>query len=414
MKEIAKRVLGNRDLHRVFWILLATPFFTPAILGVLEGTELLETLFDLWRFGAAAVIAALYLWQFFFKRRLPALHTLLFGLYLLAVTVSSFIHAENYSFVLTYVVTLMGFFLLLELSLRDSPQMLLDMLFYPLSLLIAINFILLCLFPNGLCTGGTYGYDYNFLGIDNFIGPILIPYMSLAVLRSDYMYGDLTLSTWILLGVSTLTCLLLWSATALMAMAAALFFILFFYHRRLAHWFNGVTALLPSLGMFFGIVLFRLQNLFAFLIEGILHKGLSFTGRTEIWDTAIEKILASPYLGWGVGQRGKVYRLSKYKFYHAHNLYLELMMEGGILGAIPFMLLVARCTDSLMQHRKCRAASIISGGLLSCGIMTCMEPYLDTNGVLIYALVFLGCSVGAFTGGPNADAPALTHKQSEA
>ena len=59
-------------LKRLFWILLATPFFKPALLGVLEGTEFLETGFDLWRMAAAGVIVLLYGYEMIRQRRKPS------------------------------------------------------------------------------------------------------------------------------------------------------------------------------------------------------------------------------------------------------------------------------------------------------------------------------------------------------
>ena len=45
--------MNRTVLKRFFWILLAAPYFKPAVLGVLEGTGWLETIFDIWRMGAA-------------------------------------------------------------------------------------------------------------------------------------------------------------------------------------------------------------------------------------------------------------------------------------------------------------------------------------------------------------------------
>ena len=149
------------------------------------------------------------------------------------------------------------------------------------------------------------------------------------------------------------------------------------------------------------MVLYRLQDVFAFLIEGVLHKGLSFTGRTEIWDTAIDNILHSPALGYGLAQSGKVYRLRKHKYYHAHNVFLEVLMEGGFCALLCFLMMLASAVKQLMIHRKHPYACLISAGLMACGIMTTMEPFLDSNGLLIYALVFLGYHIGTLISGTD-------------
>lgn len=277
--------------------------------------------------------------------------------------------------------------------------MTMDMLVYPMTVLVLVNFLLLCLFPYGLCTGGSYFYVYHFLGIDNFQAPQLIPYMFLVALRSSMRTGDLDWFAYGMIGVSAVSLLLVWSATGLMGLAVALVFLLFFYQRRFQTLFNFVTAQCVGFGLFFSVVLFRLQNLFAFFIEGVLHKGLSFTGRTEIWDRAITMILNSPFLGYGLGRQGKVYRLRKGKYYHAHNVFLEVLVEGGVFSLIAYVLLLLCAGNQLMRYRKHPYACLLSGGLMACALMTVMEPFLDSNGLLIYALIFLGYHVGSLIHG---------------
>jgi O-antigen ligase len=322
--------------------------------------------------------------------------------YLFFVSLATVVRASNYWALLNHVATIVTFCMLLELSLRDSPEFTLDMLFYPLTVLILANFVLLLLYPDGICTGGTYYYSYNLMGIDNMLAPVLIPYMFLTALRSTMLYGDLDLIAYLMIGISALTLLLVWSATGLMGLAVALIFLLFFYQRRWQTLFNGVTSMVAGFGLFFSVVLFRLQNLFSFLIEGILHKGLSFTGRTDIWDTAISQFLASPFLGYGYAQSGKVYRLKKGKYYHAHNVFLELLMEGGVFALICFLLMLGLSSDQLMRHRKHPYACLISAGLMAGAVMTTMEPFLDSSGLMLYALVFLGYHVGTLISHTNA------------
>lgn len=394
--------------RRLFWILLLTPYFKPAVFGVMEGTELLETVFDGWRAAAAVVIVGLYLYGLLRQRQKPSWMLLLLGTYLGVVAVSTALHGRNYWDVLNHCLTIVTFCMLLELSLRQGADYTMDMLFFPLTVLILSNFILIAIFPKGLCIGGNYNYSYTLMGIDNFLGPILVPYMVLTALRSTMKHGDLDIWTYALIGIAALSLLLSWTVTAILGMAVALVFLLFFYQRRLQWLFNSATAMLVSFGMFFAIVLFRLQDVFAFFIEGVLHKGLSFTGRTEIWDLAIDLIMASPLIGYGFAQRGKIYRIAKGRYYHAHNVYLELMMEGGVLGTLPFVGMMALSGHRLMAYRKHPYACLISAGLMACWVMTTMEPYLDQNGLLIYGLMFLGYHIEALTQGKYPEEPGST------
>jgi hypothetical protein len=391
--------MTKQTLRQWMYYLLLTPFFKPAVLGVLAGTDWLETIFDLWRMGAAAVICLLYLLQMLKNRRGPSPVLVLLWLYLGCIAVSTLVREDNLWSLLNYVMTIGIFGILVELSLRDDPILAINMVVMPLTVLILINFILLCLYPNGLCWGGSYGYSYNFLGIDNFLAPILVPYMFFVVLRSSMVHGQVNWFAYAMVVVSAVSLLLVWSATGLMGLLVALVFLLFFYERRWQTLFNFDTALGLGSGMFFSIVVFRLQNIFSFFIEGVLHKGLSFTGRTDIWDKAIAMILESPFLGYGIAQSGKVYRLSKHKYYHAHNAFLEVMVEGGVFALISFLLMLERAGRQLLIYRRHPYACLLAAGLMSAAVMTTMEPFLDSNGLLIYALVLFSYHVGSLIAG---------------
>ena len=385
--------MEQRKLPFLVWLLLSIPFFKPALFGVMEELSLLETFFDLWRLLAAGVICLLFLYVWWKKKRGPSPVLLAFGTYLLIVLVSTVYNAENYWETGNYVVTIFAFCVLVEMALREDVESALDMLYYPLTVLIGTNFILECLYPAGVTTGGTYYYAYNFMGIDNFLAPVMIPYMVLAAIRAVRKTGELDLSAYAAIAVCSVNLLLDQSATGLMGLAVALLFLLFLYKRKLECLFNSLTALAVSIGMFVGIVLLRLQDLFAWLIEGILGKGLSFTGRTDIWDIGMKMIAQKPLLGWGYAKQGKIYRVVKGKYYHGHNVYLELLMEGGVCALAAFLTALGFSACQLMKYRKEPCARLIAAGLMSWAVMTSMEPFLDTNGLMIYALFIMGYHV---------------------
>lgn len=400
------------------WMFLVIPYFKPAVLGVLEGTELLETAFDIWRLMAAAVILGLYVYQMVSQRRRPSGVLVGMCVYLGFIALSTLIRQDTLWSIANYVVTILTFCMLLELSLRDGPETTMDMLVLPLTVLVLANFILMCIYPTALCTGGAYNYRYNFLGIDNFLAPILVPYMFMVALRSTMRTGGLDFFAYAMMVVCALSIMLIWAATGLMGMAVALIFLLCFYQRKLQTLFNFSTTMLLAFGLFYCVVVFRLQDLFAFFIEGVLHKGLSFTGRTDIWDEAIRMFLLSPLLGYGYTSTGKVYRLVKGKYYHAHNAFLEILVEGGLGAMMGYLFMLERAGKQLMIYRRHDYACLISAGLMASFLMMSMESYLDSNGLLVYALIFLGYHVGTLICGketaPAGGAKALTMQEGEA
>ena len=92
-----------------------------------------------------------------------------------------------------------------------------------------------------------------------------------------------------------------------------------------------VWVLLAIVFNVFVLFLYR-PGTIAFLdsfITNVLHRSTDFTGRTRIWDVAIESIIAHPIIGTG-------YKISAPDMMHAHNMYLEILMEYGIIGLALF------------------------------------------------------------------------------
>ena len=76
-----------------------------------------------------------------------------------------------------------------------------------------------------------------------------------------------------------------------------------------------------------------------------LGKDPTLSGRTDIWDLVIEAIWERPWLGYGYnafwqegGESDYVWRVLRYKVYQAHNGFLNIGVELGLLGLLFFIL----------------------------------------------------------------------------
>ena len=78
-----------------------------------------------------------------------------------------------------------------------------------------------------------------------------------------------------------------------------------------------------------------------------LSRDSTFTGRTELWTVLLEKARVHPWLGYGygafwrgaTGMSGEVQEaLHGWYPIHAHNGFLDIVLELGILGLIIFVL----------------------------------------------------------------------------
>ena len=84
----------------------------------------------------------------------------------------------------------------------------------------------------------------------------------------------------------------------------------------------------------------------------------SLVGKTVVVSEKIDNL----------AQSGKVYRLRRHKYYHAHNVFLEILMEGGFCALLCFFMMLASAVKQLMIYRKHPYACLIAAGLMACGV----------------------------------------------
>jgi exopolysaccharide production protein ExoQ len=108
------------------------------------------------------------------------------------------------------------------------------------------------------------------------------------------------------------------------------------------------------------LVLIVLGN--AELILTALGRDVTLTGRTGIWDVVVQKIAARPWLGYGYkgfwlglnGDSGDVWYATFFMAPHAHNGYLDLLLDLGIAGfslfSVSCLIAIGRAISWLRQQ----------------------------------------------------------------
>lgn len=73
---------------------------------------------------------------------------------------------------------------------------------------------------------------------------------------------------------------------------------------------------------------------------GDLQEIFSFTGRSDIWQIVLSKFYESPLIGWGYAKSADILGMNSdavgFTVGQAHNLYLQVLISLGLLGAIIF------------------------------------------------------------------------------
>lgn len=138
---------------------------------------------------------------------------------------------------------------------------------------------------------------------------------------------------------------------------------------RIVKYFNGMVSILAITLMNLVFVFLQIQDKIPglrFIVEDVMHKDLTITGRTGIWIFA--QSLAKDSFIWGYGTNlvgleasGKWYDFMK--IYGPHNQFLYVLLAGGIITLVSYIFLLYHVFGILYKHRKEKSALVYSMGL---------------------------------------------------
>jgi exopolysaccharide production protein ExoQ len=109
-----------------------------------------------------------------------------------------------------------------------------------------------------------------------------------------------------------------------------------------------LTPILVFGGLIGAIVLIYifsdLKNLSALL--GLFGRDKTLTGRTELWEGVVYAISKRPWVGYGYGafwetdttELNDTWAIARFQAAHAHNGFLQLMLDVGTIGTVVFLL----------------------------------------------------------------------------
>jgi exopolysaccharide production protein ExoQ len=235
--------------------------------------------------------------------------------------------------------TLTGFYITMRFSIRDQIRL----FSWTLMGVVVLNILFSLAFPSAgietaIHTGawrGLYGQK-NGLGRSMVFCAMIFSLLASSKLRNKLLW-------WIGLLLSVALVLLSTSKTALSLMILLLILPSFLQYLRLRY-----NVLLPSL-----LAAFLTLSVVIVLVVGnqeviftSLGRDATLTGRTDIWDAALEQVSNRPLLGFGYKsfwleeglQSREIFYRTSWKVPNSHNGYLDLLLDLGGLGLGAFLL----------------------------------------------------------------------------
>lgn len=159
---------------------------------------------------------------------------------------------------------------------------------------------------------------------------------------------------------------------------------------------RSALALALIVGLFGGVVLLGGESVLSRLV-GTVNSEDPTTGRAHFWSVTTDIINAHPFLGTGLGSFAVVYtrydsRNGLYRLEQAHNDYLQVLSDGGIVGAmlgLLFIIMLFRMGVARRESRDEFRSGVAVGALAGCFAVLVHSFFDFTLHTTSNALLFL-------------------------
>ena len=377
--------MKKSTLYGILYLFLLAPFFKPPYFAATN--EFINNIYNIAQIISAMITAFLVI-----KKRHMSKIVFCIILFEAVIILSTYLNDGHLKDTILDAIQTISLCTLVDYGLHYNKKSLIKGLVFLFEILLTINLLTIFIYPDGMYINPVNNYKSNwFLGFDNQHVIYILLGITSSVVYSYMCFQKLIPRTYYLIVVSTITIFTRWAATGLVGIALLLLYLILRKIINKFKFFNIKNYTLISLGLFLGIVIFRIQERFSYLIVDVLKKDLTFSGRTKIWDRAIYLINQHPYIG--NGHISDYMKQIKYKIWgavHAHNQILEITYLGGISLLIVFVLIIILMIKRLNKYRTYKITKFISWIIFIFMIMMLTEYYPMDR---VFLLIVIACNI---------------------
>ncbi|MCD7804504.1 MAG: O-antigen ligase family protein [Oscillospiraceae bacterium] len=369
---------------QIFAVILAMVFVEPAYFGQFEVLDDVYTYAQLFFTVFLLILSVIER-----KWNISSICIYLFFGTILLTTI--FGSGNVYEYCATYF-PILGMCLMIDLWSKHNVRVLFNAIGI-LEIYIYINLFTVLLFPDGMYKSELYSHNW-FLGYKNPQIRTILPIVSVSLIRSYWEKNRITIRSYVLMICSMLTFVLADSSTALVGFTIFVLLLLLFHQKekRLPKVFSLINVFIAVVLMFVAILFFGVQNNFAWLIEGVLGRDLTFTTRLTCWAKAFMYIAEKPLFGYGYLSSNEFGEMLGHRVYtHPHNLLLYLGMIGGVALILVFVMIVIFSSIQLWKNSDYIGSKIILFALCCFLVMSITESITST--VLFYPMFVLAMNI---------------------
>lgn len=374
----------NRDSYIwVILVLLTLPQLNPSYLGQFV---LSNAVINCLRVLSSVIILV---WLLAVKRRFSVI-VLVIGIQQGYILLRTVIVGGEIRDCLLSVVAVLSIVMLYDVGLEEGRIFLSAQLFC-FEAVIYINLVTEIIFPDSLYVtqdAVMYVLKKNwFLGYYNNHTQYFLPALLIAFLYK-YKTGK-RLRTYILTLAIFVSAILVWSGGVLIALLGVALGYIFF--KNWTKIFNYYGYWMLQIAFYVFVILLKCQNIFKWLIDGILGKWGSLESRMALWDKYKGYILENFIFGYGV--ENSVERKLKADVMwacHAHNQLLEVMYQGGMINLILFSIIIIIAGRNIYKYRNTQESKIISIAFLGWCLHSLVEPFMTPFLMGMFVIAYYG------------------------
>jgi len=370
--KIAKK---NIWLYLIY-IFILFPFFR--ISYFTENYPRMVTIYNIWLILSCILIAVLILIKKSYSKIINYL--LLFSICLL---ISSFYNNDGVRYCLQNIPEILFLALFIDYGLKKNLLSFLKAGSLFLSFLTIINIISIFLYPKGMYINSTGFFENWILGYKNAHILFILPAIIFRFLYSYCKYNKLKPFDYLFLTICTISTFIVRNSTGIIGIMILWAYVIFGRYLKRMKIFNIANYALATIGLFITIVILRVQELFSYLIVNILKRDITFTGRIDIWDKAINYIKIKPWLGYG----NVSFNYNNYIF-STHNTILGILHKVGFLGFASYVLIIYKSLKELWKNRDSQVCQFFSIIIFCYFIMMLVEAYGFSYYMFIFVIAY--------------------------
>lgn len=356
----------------LLWLFMIIPFFYPSFIA----GSLVSIIWYRWKM-LVVVIGTVYIFRRI--RRLKSIESTTWAIIAFYVMqlVATAVNGLDLSYDINTLIMTTVFLLVSSLIIDECGNRAIRLFYSLLNVIIWLNFFSVILLHGKGLALDSYNIPIYFWSTKNHIISITIAYLFIA----KYMYTEMCICRIKYISgitVAIIATVLMGSSTAITALAVYGIFILYCYVlNKKSKSFNIKFAVIIGVLLDIAIVLFRIQERFAAAIASLFGKDATLTGRTDLWDQAIKMIGINPWFG-----KGNSYALVQYgwltkqywnnatqtmedTYFVAHNQFLEIMLNGGIICLVLFFAIFICMINSVRRIGNNKYKNYICAAVLA-------------------------------------------------